>query len=288
MNIQEAKSIRIIDFLAVFGHTPVKQRGSSVWYKSPFRMEKEASFKVDLHKNLWYDFGLGKGGDIITLALEIYQTHDISYALQCIGNKRRAFKPISISYPVEEIQPTFKDLKVNPLTNLLLLAYLKERKIDMELAQKVCKEVYFKQNGKKYFAIAFPNISGGYEVRNRYFKGCIAPKAITYISHEPKSEGCYLFEGFIDYLSFKPAFPFLKDGDCIVLNSVSNLQKAFPYLSLYKDIYCCLDNDNSGKVAVQTLKQKYGLHVHDLSYTYSQYKDLNEYLCQRDNEPLSK
>ena len=35
------------------------------------RTEKEASFKVDLHKELWYDFGLGKGGDIITLAKEI-------------------------------------------------------------------------------------------------------------------------------------------------------------------------------------------------------------------------
>lgn len=34
-----------------------------MWYKSPFRTEKEASFKVDLHKELWYDFGLGRGGD---------------------------------------------------------------------------------------------------------------------------------------------------------------------------------------------------------------------------------
>ena len=44
-----------------------------MWYKSPFRTEKEASFKVDLHKEVWYDFGLGKGGDIITLAGVIYR-----------------------------------------------------------------------------------------------------------------------------------------------------------------------------------------------------------------------
>ena len=57
MNIQEAKNIRLVDFLAGFGYEPVIQRGNSVWYKSPFRAEKKASFKVDLHKELWYDFG---------------------------------------------------------------------------------------------------------------------------------------------------------------------------------------------------------------------------------------
>ena len=58
MKIQEAKDIRLVDFLAGFGYEPVIQRGNSVWYKSPFRAEKKASFKVDLHKELWYDFGL--------------------------------------------------------------------------------------------------------------------------------------------------------------------------------------------------------------------------------------
>ena len=48
-----------------------------MWYKSPFRTEKEASFKVDLHKEVWYDFGLGKGGDIITLAEESDAGHKL-------------------------------------------------------------------------------------------------------------------------------------------------------------------------------------------------------------------
>ena len=91
MNIQEAKNIRLVDFLAGFGYEPVIQRGNSVWYKSPFRTEKEASFKVDLHKELWYDFGLGKGGDIITLAKEIYRTQDIGYVLQCIGDVKEPY-----------------------------------------------------------------------------------------------------------------------------------------------------------------------------------------------------
>ena len=57
MNIQEAKKIRLVDFLGGLGHHPVIQRGNSVWYKSPFRMEKEASFKIDrkrLSKYIFY------------------------------------------------------------------------------------------------------------------------------------------------------------------------------------------------------------------------------------------
>ena len=130
-----------------------------MWYKSPFRTEKEASFKVDLHKELWYDFGLGRGGDIITLAKEIYRTQDISHVLRCIEDKRTVLKPVIVSCPFEKAYPAFQDLKITPLANWILLAYLKERCIDLETARKVCREAYFKRNGKNYFAIAFPNIS---------------------------------------------------------------------------------------------------------------------------------
>lgn len=189
MNIQEAKKIRLVDFLGGLGHHPVIQRGNSVWYKSPFRMEKEASFKIDLRKELWYDFGLGKGGDIITLAKEIYQTNDISLVLRYIEDKKAVLKPVTISCPVEEAAPAFQELKIRPLANRILLAYLKERCIDVETARKICRETSFKRTGKNYFAIAFPNISGGYEVRNRFFKACISPKDITCVTNGQERAG---------------------------------------------------------------------------------------------------
>ena len=71
MNIQEVKNIRIADYLQSLGYTPVKQQGNSLWYKSPLREEKDASFKVNTELNKWYDFGLGKGGNIIALAEEL-------------------------------------------------------------------------------------------------------------------------------------------------------------------------------------------------------------------------
>ncbi len=83
MNIQEVKNIRLIDFLAGFRHEPAIQRGDSVWYRSPFWAEKEASFKVDHRKELWYDFG--QGGDIIALAKKICRTQDISHVLGIKG-----------------------------------------------------------------------------------------------------------------------------------------------------------------------------------------------------------
>lgn len=95
MNIQEAKQIRIADYLQSLGYTPIKQQGSSLWYKSPLREETDASFKVNTELNRWYDFGLGKGGNIIALAEELYASDYVLYLLgkfagtgyrHCIGD----------------------------------------------------------------------------------------------------------------------------------------------------------------------------------------------------------
>ena len=56
MNIQEAKQIKIADYLQSLGYSPVKQQGNCLWYKSPFHQETEASFKVNTDRNLWFDY----------------------------------------------------------------------------------------------------------------------------------------------------------------------------------------------------------------------------------------
>ena len=84
MNIQEAKTIRLADYLQSIGYLPVKQQGNSLWYKSPFRQETEASFKVNTELNQWFDFGLGKGGNILALAKELYQDDYIPALLERI------------------------------------------------------------------------------------------------------------------------------------------------------------------------------------------------------------
>ena len=68
MTIDEAKQINIADYLHSLGHDPVRQQGHNLWYKSPFRDERVPSFKVNTGRNLWYDFALGEGGNLIALA----------------------------------------------------------------------------------------------------------------------------------------------------------------------------------------------------------------------------
>lgn len=289
MTTQEAKNIRIADYLQSLGYSPVKQQGKSLWYKSPFREETEASFKLNTELNQWYDFGTGKGGNIIALAQELYGSDYVPYLLGKIAEQAPHVRPVSFSFRQQASEPSFQHLKVGELTHPALLRYLQERGINTALAQTECKELHFIHNGKPYFAIGFPNVAGGYEVRNRFFKGCIAPKDISHIRQqgEPRNV-CYLFEGFMDYLSFltirvknNPQYPRLTTQDYIVLNSVSNLTKAESILATYTRIGCYLDNDTAGRNAYDNLKRMLGDRLQDMSIHYAGYNDLNEYLCNR-------
>ena len=76
MDIEAMKRFPIEDFLARLGHHPVQRRANAVWYRSPYREEKTPSFKVNPEKNLWFDFGEGKGGNIFALAGEFIKTGD--------------------------------------------------------------------------------------------------------------------------------------------------------------------------------------------------------------------
>lgn len=293
MTIQEAKQIRIADYLQCLGYTPVKKQGNSLWYKSPLREETEASFKVNTELNQWYDFGIGKGGNIIALASELYRSDYVPYLLERIAKQTphlHTANHTSFSFGRQSVsKPMFRHLQVMELSSSALLSYLQVRGINTELAKRECRELRFENKGKPYFAIGFSNMAGGYEVRNRYFKGCVAPKDITHIRQqgEPRSV-CYLFEGFMDYLSFltirvknNPQYPRLTTQDYIVLNSVSNLTKAESILATYTRIGCYLDNDTAGRNAYDNLKRMLGDRLQDMSIHYAGYNDLNEYLCNR-------
>ena len=284
MNINDIKQIKLHDFLAAIGCKPVKQYGVNLMYLSPLRAEKHASFKVNTELNKWYDFGIGKGGNIIDLAELLYKSSDVSYLIHQI--ERNAPSNVSGSLPtVKPITPqnSFEHLQVLPLIHPALIKYLEERCIDIETARTVCKELHFDTRGKHYFGIGFPNIAGGYEIRNPFFKGCIAPKDISHFYAEEPKKVCFVFEGFMDFLSFMTLRRKENDGlrrqDYLVLNSVSNIQKALERLSQYDSILCFLDNDEAGRNAYLQLSKELGKSVTDASTLYNGYKDLNEYLC---------
>ena len=288
MDIETAKRIALDDFLESLGHSPVRSKGKVLWYLSPLREEHTASFKVDTGLSCWYDFGLGRGGGIIALAKELYRSNDIKYLLECIGRSApgsiRRFVP---NVKKQELPPAFTDIDVVPLKSPALLAYLRERKIDTDVARKECVEVQYTCNGKRYYAIGFRNRSGGYELRNRWFKGCIAPKDISYIKFggEKTNATCLVFEGFIDYLSFLTLKKHGRlqclgtmESDFIILNSVTNTAKALPLLREYSKTLCLLDNDTAGRNASASLYKALNGNAEDMSSLYNGFKDLNDYL----------
>ena len=292
MNIEEAKKIPITDYLHSLGYSPVKQQGANLWYKSPLREEHEASFKVNTEREQWYDFGAGKGGNIIALAQELYCSDHLPYLLNRIAEQAQHVRPVSFSFRQQRSAPSFQHLEVRDLTHPALLRYLQGRGIDLTLAKRECRELRFTHDGKPYFAIGFPNVAGGYEVRNSFFKGCIAPKDITHIRQqgEPR-EKCLVFEGFMDYLSFLtlrmrncPTIPDLDRQDYAILNSTANVSKAIDVLYPYERIHCMLDNDKAGYEATRAIELEYPYRVRDFSHNYRGYSDLNDYLCGRKQE----
>jgi hypothetical protein len=127
---------------------------------------------------------MGKGGNIITLASYLYASDNLPYLLDKMEKQAPHVRPTDFSFPQQASEPSFERLEVRELNHPALLRYLSERNIDLCIARKECVELHFSHNGKNYFAIGFKNKSGGYEVRNRFFKGCMSPKDITHIRQQ--------------------------------------------------------------------------------------------------------
>ena len=70
----------------------------------------------------------------------------------------------------------------------------------------------------------------------------------------------------------------LETGDCLVLNSVSNVEKAMKHLDAYGRINCFLDRDEAGRRTLEVLGKRHSGRICDRSAFYDGCKDLNEYL----------
>ena len=282
--IKEIKSIPLADFLSKLGREPAARKGPRLWYKSPLRQEHTPSFKVETALNCWFDFGLGRGGNIIDLAAELYQSTDLRHILRCIADSYPvpSVPTVASSFAPRHSAPSMEQFEVVPLKHRALVAYLQERGIPAHIVTTNCKEAHYSVNDKPYFAVAFENVSGGWELRNRYFKGCRGRKDISYLpwARDGPSTECAVFEGFMDYLSAL-TLDIISGADAIILNSVVNVNKAVPYLKGYTAINFYLDNDTAGQTALSELAAIYGSTVIDRSTLYSEFNDLNDFLVNQ-------
>ena len=275
MNIDEIRKISLVDFLNHLGYKPTGRDSKGLWFYAPYRNERNPSFHVVPQRNLWYDFGTGAGGDIFSLAGAMSGSTDFVRQAAFIAEKmslpcENPYKPM----PFKE-EPTFENVEISKLESPVLLRYLADRGIPRNIAQQYCVQVDYTLHGKRYYAIGFENNAHGFELRNSFFKGSYPPKHITHIANgNPR---CNVFEGFIDFLS-ADRLGYNDGTDTIVLNSVSNLNKAIAPLREYSVVSCYFDNDNAGRAAFVKLQQELGDKVIDKSALYPNHKDLNDYL----------
>lgn len=273
MNCVEANKIPITGFLQSIGIEPHKVSGNAYWYKSPLRRENTPSFKVDARLNVWFDHGLGQGGKLVDLGIALFQVDVAEFLTRLDSTKSFSFQKPEI------VEPThFEIRKTKALENRALLDYLNERAIESSIAKEYCHEVYYKIKDKNYFALGFENDSHGFEIRNKYFKGCLGIKDITTIKNDQSSQ-IILFEGFIDFLSALQLPVNLTKSSFVVLNSVNQVNKAVTQIKALgaTETIAFFDNDDAGRSCLASLRECFPNTI-DGSRLYEGYKDLNEML----------
>ena len=292
LSCAQAKELDLVDYLATLGHEPAKVRNQDYWYPSPFRNEKTPSFKVNRERNIWYDHGSGQGGDLVDFGT-LYYKCTVRELLDRLSDYRpgitssfqQPFPSRLLGAGEKKDSPDSKIviLDARPIVGVALIEYLQKRGIPLDVAQRSCQEVDFRLYGKQQTVIGFSNRSGGYELRSEHFKGSSTPKDISFIDN--RTEQIAVFEGFFNYLSFQTINKNQQAPltNCLVLNSLSFLERSRPLMEQHTRVHLILDRDAAGRASTQKALQWDRDKYVDRSDFYQGRKDLNEWLIHRDH-----
>ncbi|WP_177763084.1 toprim domain-containing protein [Flavobacterium sp. I3-2] len=283
MNCETAKNIQLTSILDKIGACKIRTSNHDIWYLSPFRKEKTASFKVDIRKNIFYDFGEGFGGNTIDFVMRYFQC-DISNALNILRNDFSSFSFQQQTVPVlteqTNLKKSYEITSVQCLSNPILLNYLKSRKLHLEICKKYLFEVNYEINNKKYFGVGFKNDSNGFEIRNKYVKICLGKKWFTHLNNDSKS--VVILESWSDFMALLTLHPKMeKVHDYLILNSLALHSKIDPVTEKYIQIFLALDSDEAGSKATQKLLDKWKGKSSDFRNLYPNAKDINEFLIKK-------
>ena len=290
MNIEQAKAIPLAVIFEKIGLSPTKpEHNKQLWYLSPWRAEKTASLHVHTGKNLWYDFGEGVGGSGVDLVCHYLKAsgecNTVPDALRWLHNMTlpSLIVPINALNEQEAETPKLLLKAKQKLAHPALISYLKKRGIPLSVGSRYLEElrVQNSETKKTFFTLGMPNEKGGHELRNPFFKGNVGVKAVSFIRGSvPKPEQIHLFEGGMDALSALSQQPDLAKDDIMVLNSVSMLKQAAPYLYDYgyKVAFTWFDNDTGGKgatLAIAEYLKSQNIKHQLMNNTYARFKDVN-------------
>ena len=281
MNCNTAKKINLIKFLKSKGFSPEKTTNNDTWFISPFRDEITPSFKVNNHKNIWFDFGDGCGGTILDFVMKLHQC-EIKKALEILSSNNFSFHQQKEKTTITE-KSNYSIKKVTELSNSNLIDYLNSRKINIEFAQQFLFQVHYSFGFvKEYYGVGFMNDFGGWEIRNKFFKGCLGKKSLTTINNN--SDVICLFESWSDFLSYLSLKKHITDENFIILNSTSLIKKILELIEDYSKVKCFFDNDKAGNNAFDFIRENSNVKIEDCRIHYKSFKDLNEYLIQKNNK----
>lgn len=280
----EVKAMDIVIFLQNLGYNPIKINSRYAMFHVPYRNSNHPTLRINRIENTWLDYSTGRKGNIIELGKLVYQIDNDDQVIRILQDSILPFSLQSRYLIDNEGNPTMiSKIRVQELSNKKLLSYLDSRDIDLALAVKYCREIYYSVKWKKYFALAFRNNSGGFEIISPHIKGYIAPRDLTLISLSSSNPYCIVFDNFMDFLSYltlnkRIDFTIFSDTvDYLILNSVLNVHRSIPILKKYELVACCLSNDEKGEEAVNLIASEHD-GVHDLSSVYEGYKDLNDFI----------
>ncbi len=255
-------------YLASKGIFPAKRYRHYSIYHAPYRADRTPSMKVE--NDQWFDFGLGEGGGLKQLQKKMNEVtnlfhHEATDILEVVSYSDSTIK---LNYT--------KDIGTNEVLN----QYLRSRGISTQIAKKYCREVYYSNGKKKFFAVGLPTVNpNSFAIRNKDFKGNLG-SGISFFSNGCVGKRLLVFEGSFSMLSYWQLFKDfqnLLNGDVLVFNSLSNKNKIEKYASSYHQISLFLDNDLAGKNATKELLSKYK-NTEDSSLLYESVNDMNDHL----------
>lgn len=326
MNSHQAKQLSLPKIMSRLGYEPVRERkgGYQLWYLSPFRKEKEASFVTSYlgGKWIWNDFG-DIGGTVIDFVMRHEGFTSVKEALQFLEKmfQGHLFEKAK-SKRVGEVKTkegsdlfSFKQqgreaadrapekrelrfLEAHAIQNPIIHHYLeKERCIPKAIADRYLLEIKYLnlKNQKDYFAFGMKNISGGYEIRaasDQYsFKSALQVRDITLIEGRfPERKIVNIFEGMTDFLSLLVMYNTTQlAGDSIIMHSLSSFTRTKEAIEErdYHKINCFLDNNKSGQEGTARFLEAFPKTAESQSHLFEPHTDLNDALVANSASNLS-
>ena len=296
---QEKKQLHAISIVEIMAHYGKRlDHTRSGLYFSPFRDERTPSFHIDEAKNTWYDYGTSEGGNLFDFVCKFVNITrgEVYDWLASFRHMVPESEYKALIAPMLERKPHSSRIVIDSashhFTRPKLVEYAADRAVSKEVLEKYCEEIVYHVDSapdRKFYAIGFKNNSGGYVLRSSISKRCSSSDITTLgsdgeMTQDATCDKVLVFEGFMDFLSwFTDVKQQTPQYDCCILNSVSNIARALPWIMEHRNIAAFLDNDDAGRETLQKIMDSAseGAHdvcVYDMSRLYEGYNDLNEKL----------